>query len=770
MAKSSKLTATAKRAVNVIPRSHRFKGNVVSIHGLEIRIKNVAARADESPFKVFHMQDYLLPATPFSLKPTTVADHSELRSAIFNAAIELDGRMDPRSKSNVLRFSANLRCWVKVLEFGWLNGLYALSDWTPAAARKLLELLSQSGWTGALQLQRRTQVLIASGEADTADLIQASKSKSFRYSMTEKFNQMIGTNSKGSELIPCKVLIMSHLGLEGVDDQHEDDQARRKRERSFDEGMGQSDLRAKLGCINVLGEMKDGIKFIPFPDTARLSNEFGRAGRRTKNLDPGTAALLLKEANWWIEHAAGPLLDLLEDVVVGMKRLAKHNREISPNLVLKIIRASKHCSVLEKLVGLNIATVGLRSHGSQQTSLKQIIYAVASSCFVMIAFLNARRRDELQHRKIGLHRKALRRISDELGMYQADFYIEKTFKEYVPFYVGDATVAAIRVLERLSDLARVIDVVRGVAASASAGEYEDKLFQLPRLVGKKDGGGTQWFKFIATSEGQARFFVERALGKDANLRIHPHMFRRGYALIFHYRYENATLQALAQQLGHFDLQMVLLYISDKGLADGESEARAYATRKGGPRNAQREEIDGIRADVIEVGKERVRELVDEIVAGSESIRSRGGFVRLVQRFHQRLGQRLDYSCLEAKDKAKVLADTLLSRGHTFNPLPHANCAVSPLRKSQTAGCYSTVANGVARENASASTCTNCAYSHWVEGHNAAISDDLKHLDEQIRMADGKQSLMLRRQIVEAENLRAALRIRAARLGSLLEVL
>jgi hypothetical protein len=193
--------------------------------------------------------------------------------------------------------------------------------------------------------------------------------------------------------------------------------------------MSESQLRQELTYINLLAERFDGVglKFVPFPDTVRLAKEYGRRSSSTANLTPDVAAALLKEAHWWIDKAAEPMLLLLEAVCESMTLARKRNLELTPKFVWEAITSSSHFESVESVLQMPIHSIG-QSEVRDGVSFKQVMYCLASACFVIIAFLNARRRDELVHRKIGVHRHALTTVSEDLGLYQCEFYIEKTYR------------------------------------------------------------------------------------------------------------------------------------------------------------------------------------------------------------------------------------------------------------------------------------------------------------------------------------------------------
>lgn len=735
---------------------------VVLVEGNVIVVRNFAARESEDQFRRIDLSNYWLPPTPFTIEPTRLADRIDLADAVKSTILGYGMRIGPENKSSQLQVANAIRSIVKFIEYGWLNGYYRLEDWTPGAATALAKRLGEGGWAVALNLEDRTAAYLSSHSRDeVAELITSSHTSSHGYSVANEFASRIGTNLAHQELTLAKQMMVAFLELTDRS-KPEARVGRRFKARSDEAGMSQTQLRQEIAYINLLAERLDGVglKFIPFPNTVKISREYGREGSSTANMTTETAAAVLKEAYWWIDKAAEPVVQLLEDVSDDMKAARALNAELTPEVVWDAINSSKHLGTIEDLLQMPIHSIG-KSEVPDGMSFKQVIYCLVTACFVIIAFLNARRRDELVHRKIGLHRQALKMISAELGLYECEFYIEKTYRIYVPFYVGKLTYTAIRALERISDCARAVDEVRGLSDKPQD-QRENKLFHLPRLVGTAaGGGGEQWYEFRAGKGGTSSLFLERALGKGVALILHPHMFRRAYALIFHYRYENATLQALARQLGHIDLQTAQIYISDRGVKEGAA-AREFRRRTAAEVRAQNKAVSDLQDEVDKVAKERVRSLVEDVVAGNNM--HGGGFARLVQRFHQRLGRQIDYGGLDPRHQAKVLSDALIRLGHAFFPMRHANCVASSKRRNRGAACFSKRLNRPTRENARSTMCTNCAYSQWQAGHRAAWEEDAVFFEEKIK-AHGTQTLIGRKSTIELKNLRAILRLHRERVSA-----
>lgn len=197
------------------------------------------------------------------------------------------------------------------------------------------------------------------------------------------------------------------------------------------------------------------------------------------------------------------------------------------------------------------------------------------------------------------------------------------------------------------------------------------------------------------------------------------MFRRAYAVVFYYRYENAELCALSQQLDHKDLEMTLHYVLDGKNRDIERAASTLWADQGRSRSARAEHARELAKEVDEYGATKFQDDILEILTNPQS--SRGGFKRLVERFARRMFGRVVYddNALRLKAAQSVSA-AFLERGHSLRPFPHGNCNAGPPKRS--AGCYDN--NQLARENASPIVCSHCPYHSLKQAHVESIRQDL----------------------------------------------
>ncbi|MDM4768258.1 hypothetical protein [Pelomonas sp. SE-A7] len=730
--------------------------------GDQILLANHAAREDEAAkfvrYKLSHM---MLPPVPTTGAPVSILHRPDLLHALV-ASLRACAQRSTPGKSTHLRLTATLRTLMKVFEFGWLRGLYALGDWSQADFDELASELSKGGWTRALNIEDRAiEYCNRHPRAEVEAQIRPSHASSGGYSIRDSFAIAIGTNCAHQELAVAKEILVKHLGLPPRSRQTNN--VKRAKQRSDIAGISQTHIRQEMSAMNLLGEClgrSEGLSFIPFPNTVQASKFYGRAGNRTGNLEPQIVASLLRESFWWIGEISGLVIDLFKELIGELEAARKSGTDLTTQRISQIIQHSSFTRAIEALLGVPIETVGLR-HRKESWSLSRVLYTLYSACFVVIAFLNARRKDEIEHRKIGLHRHALKLVDKNLRLYECEFYIEKTYKSYTTFYVGNATRAAIEVLEVMSDLARAIDGVRAKDRTVVSDPREDKLFQLPRpLVGNVNGA--QWFSFNASSNGFARDLIERALGGDSELPVHPHMFRRAYALIYHFRFELGDLLGLGQQLGHDDLETTLGYVTDTpGGPLTEATAASYARKPLPPSEIRKQEIGEIEAEIQSVGIDRVRILAKEVVDGTFT--GFGGFARVVRRFHQVMSRRIDYAGLDRERQAQVLSEPFVNQGHLFRPMKHANCVASAIRKSRSANCYNVRLERNAPESASATTCAGCAFSHFTSAHMKLWEDDARELEADAARL-GEHSVVGQYSRKQSTNIRRVLELATARTG------
>jgi hypothetical protein len=169
------------------------------------------------------------------------------------------------------------------------------------------------------------------------------------------------------------------------------------------------------------------------------------------------------------------------------------------------------------------------------------IERLATACWIMVAAFSARRDEEIDDLREGCIR------GDEASGYWLHVYIEKTLqrKEWIPVP---------------SIVARAIAALLSISAVARQKSDSDRLFQWctpDGQVRKLDVG-----RHLDDFASAVNVPLHCPRGEPAVAwHWHPHQFRRFFAILYFYRFEGATIEALAHFLRHFNLEMTKRYVT-----------------------------------------------------------------------------------------------------------------------------------------------------------------------------------------------------------------
>jgi hypothetical protein len=205
-------------------------------------------------------------------------------------------------------------------------------------------------------------------------------------------------------------------------------------------------------------------------------------------------------------------------------------------------------------------------------------------------------------------------------------------------------------------------------------------------------------------------FVLLALPLSVEIpRLQPHTCRRFYALIFYYRYEDATLQALAFQLDHTDLESARQYVSEAvANLDGFRLPIALSAEKARCR-------DEYLADFPEMADVRHQKFVAKINETLDGSRTSGKFGALMIRLASKLAARADYAPLRSELRAKKMTAEMERKGYDLEPFPHADCMAGSAGRVN-AKCFDRQSGLAQKERAAPKLCSRCIYSNTTEGH------------------------------------------------------
>ena len=172
---------------------------------------------------------------------------------------------------------------------------------------------------------------------------------------------------------------------------------------------------------------------------------------------------------------------------------------------------------------------------------RQDIVQIASACWIIIAAVSARRAGEIDYLRANCIR------GDNISGWWLHVYVEKTLqrKEWIP--VPALVARAVQMMELISDEAR------------------------------QDGGTDRLLQWMRPDDRVVHLKIDRVLDEFAatvkapqhklngepalDWHWHPHQFRRFFAVLNFYRFEDATIEALSHHLRHFSLEMTKRYVT-----------------------------------------------------------------------------------------------------------------------------------------------------------------------------------------------------------------
>ncbi|WP_304351419.1 hypothetical protein [Comamonas testosteroni] len=684
------------------------------------RVRIAYPAPGENEWWIIDLDDYFLPATRL-VRQCKLSEEPELAIATVLAVdTYLSSVKDTKEPHTtvVAIVSTIAKCW----EWGRLNGIYRVADWTAGHFRALEKQLVQGRWALALKGESRIQQFLSTGPAPDS-IAWVNK----QLSLNSGLKRMLGTNLSAQELAcgrnSIHRYVQPNLLVGGWLD------------NSTPTQPGFSWLRTTFWHVNLLSGLAApyALKLTPFPEPQVRAKRLAVSSARTPTLSVDHAIGMLVYSKKCVDQYSGLICDLVYEVgrIAFEADQAKRSKKARLRLIGRLWDKSLVRACFAEILGCDIFISSCSRDG--RMTVPMLVDILMSSCFIQIAALNARRKDEVIHKTLGIRRDSMSPINEELGVYTGVFYIEKTLKSYAPYFVNQATFNAYSAMRKLEEAQLAVEALftgeeRSVE-SMSHSMFWSRSFAptVNRLQSRV------WFTFSFNQRSAGRFFTAAALGKGV---LQPgsnaHIFRRFYAIIFLYRFEHGGLLALRYQLAHLNCEMTKQYVTS-AMVDAVDARIPIALRR--PPEAVLAMIEDDRQAleevVQEVGREKLLSVIEGLLGGQQAFS--GGFPRLVERLHRRLLADLDYSAMDAERQARRLQQRLLGRGHALRPLPHADCAAGT-SKARGAKCSNSKGSGLAPENASANICCTCPYSWTSKGHIEGLKLDLKVLDDDVATA------------------------------------
>lgn len=494
--------------------------------------------------------------------------------------------------------------------------------------------------------------------------------------------------------------------------------------------------------INRLAVRQEGIdclEKIPFSYISDLSRKYcKRPDGRTENISLSDGTYLLKRSLEIVFDHGPNFLETLKRINRQQFLPASNSKDFQESKTLRFKDLSSH-QVRQFLKNENpfddlTNTMGLPAirnwspssslSNSTTITLLHLIAIIQGACAIVIIFLNGRRNGEVLDKYTGLRTTDLFHLDDELGIYQCNFYIEKTYQDRHPFYVNRSTASAILLL---TDMKELISEVTGRTD-------DEHLFSfcnpVPINISRSLKNRSFVFSGVHTlSIGPLMSY----LYPDGNAPdLKPHMGRRFFGLLYQYRYDDSDLLSLKQQYRHFDILMTKVYITDPDLRD---DAKNIASTIGKRKNVTlvdkklyeslELEIRDLENEIEAAGRERLTDIITRVIDGEPSA---GGFPRFIRKLFKRFSKDIEFSESSSSEQGKILSERLQAQGYKPNSMPHGQCNAPKPKGALNAKCRNKE-NQTNIELACADLCWNCKYHYNNEGFLQNLEDDARQLKE-----------------------------------------
>lgn len=507
-------------------------------------------------------------------------------------------------------------------------------------------------------------------------------------------------------------------------------------------------FRQQLQRINQLAVIHKDVDYlerIPFKPNEFSSQYFkGRNGGRTENLNLSDATYLLKRSFDIVFDDGPAFITLLKSIInqkynvesqgINSDKRKESFRNLPQQQAINFLNKEKPFDILTSSMGLPPIRYWVPKTGQPNQdkviSLIELIGIIQSACCFVIIALNARRIGEVTDKATGLRTSDLSIIDEELGIYQCQFYIEKTYQERHHFYVNRSTASAIKLL---IDMKAVLSEFTAKTDDANLFSICNPVPLIRSMLSRTSNLNIKSFYFNSPNSILSFFTLMRFLYPNSDWPIiKSHMGRRFFALIYFYRYDNADMLSLSQQLRHSDISMTNVYIKDPDFRDeGKNIASTIGKRKDVNLvdkklyDSLELEFKGLEKEIEDVGKERLTDVITRIISGDESA---GGFSRFIRKLFRSFAQDIKFVESSLEDQGLVLSERLQAQGYKPNCMPHGQCNAPESRGVFNAKCRNDK-NETNKERACADLCRKCQYHYNNNGFLHNLEEDAKQLKQ-----------------------------------------
>lgn len=626
------------------------------------------------------LNEVLLPPTPVHQSVTRLSDHPSLVQGI-SKVLDRYILNNGDSKSLPTRISAVFAIASKIVEAAWIRGFYRIEDWTQNLFDEIKGQYGEGAWLMLLAVEDRLNKREFPSPRPAANTKQALR--------------RIGCN--------LQAVKNGSMVAEG--------------DRYVVEALPPSEsvFRDFLNINNLIAESLQ-LGFRPILNVSNDAKNAGRPGGRATNIHADELAIFCADSLRFMERVQAPLLSTFEDVANWAARVRGTPAYEDWELV---VSGTKGFKELEKYFSTKV--VIRNGHHEENLVFHSIIHAAHDTALHLLAFCNARRKDEICHKDLGLFSNNAQVRDVGLELFTIDFYIEKTLRTRVRYYVNKLSYEIFEFLSKLSGLAAKIRAFRAAGKS----DEVTNIFEFPEFRMADFDPRHHAPNKAARRVHPALSAVAPVLSKNFESRS----MRRAYALLYYYRFVNGTLGALTQQLAHDSQLRVITYVTDA--PNTEQAVHELYGRK--QRDVEKFiELDGqeLQNEMAIVAHERFEELAIKVMRG-EPVLS-GGMDKLLRRFHMQLSSFVAYSELDEQRKADVLVSAMEKRGHYVYPLKNGDCWRGNSDSLLRSPCQDEGSLRPNRSKASDEVCNGCPFQSSYHQHTLNMQDECDAMEDDLR--------------------------------------
>lgn len=601
--------------------------------------------------------------------------------------------------------------------------VYRLSDVTPADMQQFMRDMGTRGWYDAFGLATRYDEIVARAEVDPAFRgFVTTGSRRTRHINADGISRHLGLVITGTELPRSFRSEMARV-------------AGTQPPKRLGGRAGEAWTSASFAnCINAiarLSRLPQQIDRLTFHPSSVIDDVLKRAGKpmkRTPNLPVEDGARLFSTALTWIYTRAPGVIELVRIWRAALMGAAqKYSSEESVITAVSAQLRDAYGPIQSKydLPATELAAAMRASDG--ETCVVDLVHNVLTAALVLVGVNQARRKNEVLGEDgppFGLYSGCVSSADPFVDAFQIHMYIEKTIRDWRTMSCSRLVADVVSVLEELRS-AMLPD--EGPASVDPASARTRRLFVVPSHKAMLKHEEPTQYSFASNS---------RALFSEAGIEDElrrTHIFRRMFAMLYMYRFDHPSLQALSEALYHLDIDCTRIYVTDSAMVE-ESARIERLYRQHQIDQTPRKELD-----------DAVKEYADyQINAMLTSAGSGGPLTRRVRMWIRKLGLKVQLPTDPTELTSIVLAE-FARKEYRPTSFSHGVCWASGRRFAARAGCGR---NGqLNRDQAGIHMCGKCPFHSTSVAFLENLNREVDVLNEQrLRADDDVEREMLAAQI------------------------